>query len=91
MLHSDCVKKILALGEGEAVNIGFLSLFEAVVNDSDIQELPSGTLVLPFYDEDTNFQPGEWAAELHFVARKMGEIDETKDSDPGGDSASEEV
>ena len=85
MLHSDCEKKILDLGQGEAVNRGFLDLFRAVMNDSEAQNLASGTLVLPFYDENTNFKPGEWAAELHFVTRKTGEKDEDEDADSSGD------
>ena len=89
MLHSDCVKKILALGEGEAINRGFLDLFKAVVNDSIATNLPNGTLVVPFYDENTDFKPGDWAAELNFVVRKIGDKDEAADS--SGDSETKEV
>ncbi len=85
MLHPDCVKKIIDLGQGEAINRGFLDLFNAVMNDSEAKSLPNGTLVVPFYDENTNFQPGEWAAELHFVARKMGDKDEAEEADSSSD------
>lgn len=75
-LHPSCEEKILALGSGQQINRGFLDLFKAVVNDAEAQGLPSGTLVIPYYDENSNLQPDDWAAELHFVVRKVESVNE---------------
>jgi hypothetical protein len=78
-IHEDCKKKIQAFGGNESIKQGLLDLFEAVSNDAEAQGLPSGALVMCLYDEDSNLQPGDWAAELHIVARKVETIDETPD------------
>jgi len=49
-----------------------LELFDAVTADAFIRELPSATCVVLCY-EDGDLEPGEYAAELHFVVRKVAE------------------
>ena len=94
MLHSDCVKKILALGQPSGVGLpnsvakGLLEAFIHIIMDCEDQNLPSGTLVVPFYDENTDPSSDDWVAELHFVVRR-GDIDEEANS--SGDSETEEV
>jgi hypothetical protein len=85
-LHPDVEKKILGLGSGEAVNRGFLDLFKAVVNDCIQQNLPNGTCIMPFYDEDSGLEPGDWAAEIHFVVRQVESVNDSssdKETDQG--------
>jgi hypothetical protein len=50
---------------------GFVDMFEAVANDAQAQNLPSGTLAVPMYDENSGLKKGDWACELHFVVRKV--------------------
>lgn len=68
-LNPDCEKKVLAMGSGEAINRGFLDIFKAVA--VEIGDLPSGTLVVPFYDEHSGIKTGDFVAELHFVVRRV--------------------
>lgn len=75
-LPTDVEQKIMNLGRGEAINRGFLDIFNAMVNESDIDLSPSKTMVLPLYDASSNLQSGDWAAELHFVVRKVGHVEE---------------
>lgn len=72
-LLSDTEEKILGLGRGEAINRGFLDIFNALVNEADIDGSPSKTMIMGFYDKDSNLQPGDWAAELHFTIRKVAD------------------
>jgi len=80
MLNKDSADKILTMSPSDTVNRGFFDLFNATVNEAALMNLPSGTLVVPMYDEKTNPLPGEYVAELHFVVRKVYES-ATADSD----------
>lgn len=82
LLHPDCEQKVLSIGEGESLRRGFLDIFRATINDCLQQDLPSGTLIIPFYDGDSNLKPGDWAAELHLVVRQVESVDETDNADP---------
>lgn len=80
-LPDDVQKKIMGLGRGEAVNRGFLDIYRAMANEANIDGSPAKTMILPMYDKDSGLKPGDWAAELHFVIRKVeGLGDEEKDS-----------
>lgn len=87
-LHPDVEKKIMALGESESLRRGFLDIFRATAKDAEIQNLPSGTLMIPFYDAESGLQPGDWAAELHLVVRQVESINE--DGDPNSHPAVEQ-
>jgi len=82
MIHPDCIQKVLNLGGNESVKQGLVDLFRAAANDAESQDLPSGTIVIPFYDESSKLQPGDWAAELHCVVRKVESVDETDQTGP---------
>ena len=73
-LHADCEKKILALGESESIRRGLLDMFQAVAKDTEIQRLPSGTCIIPFYDAESGLQPGDYAAEMHLVVRQVESV-----------------
>lgn len=75
-LPVDVENKIMNLGKGQAVNRGFLDIYKALVNESDMDGAPAKTLVFPFYDRNSKLKPGDWAAELHFVIRKVESVDE---------------
>lgn len=70
-LAPDCVKKIEGLGDNESIRRGFRGMFEALANEATSQKLPASTMVMVLYDENSNIQPGEYAAELHLVVRKV--------------------
>ena len=80
-IHPDCEKKILEFGGNDSIRQGILDLVKAVANDAINTESPSGTFVMCMYDEGSNLQPGDWAAELHIVARQVGSTDETETTD----------
>lgn len=73
-LPDDVTKKIMALGRGEAINRGFLDLFRAIANEANIDGSPAKTMILPMYDRDSGLKPGDWAAEIHFVIRKVESV-----------------
>lgn len=73
MLNKKSADKILTMSPSETVNRGFFDLFNATANEAKMMNLPSGTLIVPMYDEETNPLPGEYLAELHFVVRKVHE------------------
>lgn len=73
-LPADVEKKTLALGRGEAVNRGFLDIFRAMANEGNIDGSPAKTIILPMYDKDSGLKPGDWAAEIHFVIRKVESV-----------------
>lgn len=69
-LNQDCINKIKAMAS-DNTGQSFCDLFTAIANDSEVQNKPSATLVLPLYDEGSNLRGGDWAPELHFVIRKV--------------------
>lgn len=71
MLPKDCELKIRALAAAPQIETAFVELFTAVINDAKIRNLSAGTLVVPMYDENSGFHSGDYAAELHFVVRKV--------------------
>lgn len=79
-LPDDVQQKIMGLGRGEAVNRGFLDLFTAMANEGDVDGSPAKTMILPMYDASSGLQPGDWAAELHFVIRKVESVGEPEES-----------
>jgi hypothetical protein len=87
-LNSDCVEKIMGIGQGEAVNQGFLDIFNAIVEEINLKDLPSGTMIVPMYGKDSNPQPGDHMAELHFVIRRIAE---DNDDDRSGNEADTEA
>lgn len=82
MIPLPCANRILEMGGEGPVRQAFLNLFNAMSDSSDLDNLPSATLVIPFYDEACNLQPGDWAPEIHLLVRKVDHV-ETKDADPG--------
>lgn len=89
-IHPDCEAKINAFGGNESIKRGLLDLFKAVSNDAIQSGLPSGTLVMCFYDEDSNLQPGDWAAELHIVARKVESVNDSDEREEADEGSAEE-
>ena len=74
-LPLDVERKIMALGRGEAVNRGFLDLYRVMANEAVLDGSPAKTMILPMYDKDSGLKPGDWAAELHFVIRKVESVE----------------
>lgn len=81
MIHQDCVDRVMKLGEAESIRRGFVDMFHAMSNDAEMQGVPNATLSMVFYDEQCSLKPGDWAAELHLLVRKVK--DETADSSSG--------
>ena len=73
MIRDECKLIIMNLGEDKEVRQGFIELFEAFSADPAAQELPAITYVLPCYDENTKFEAGDWAPEIHLVLRKVAD------------------
>lgn len=73
MIRDECKQFIMNLGQDQEVRRGFIELFEAFSNEPGAHELPAITYVLPCYDENTEFQPGDWAPEIHLVLRKIAD------------------
>lgn len=73
MIPADCEKKIREMAKADYITQGFVDLFTAVANDSRLKENPSGTLIVPMYDESSGLQVGDYACELHFVVRRVEE------------------
>ena len=69
MIAADCEKKIL--GIADRPQQGFLDMFRAIEREAALKDLPASTFVFPMYDENSGLQPGEYAAEIHFVVRKV--------------------
>ena len=80
-LPKDVEDKTLALGQGEAVNRGFLDIFRAMANEGDIDGSPAKTMILPMYDAQSGLQPGDWAAELHLVVRKVESVAQPEETE----------
>lgn len=74
-LPADVERKVMALGRGEAVNRGFLDIYKAMANEANIDGSPAKTMILPMYDSASGLKPGDWAAELHFVIRKVESVE----------------
>lgn len=89
MIPSACQDKIWTLGDNESVRRGFIDLFNALSNDAEIQGLPSATLILPFYDETSGLQPGDWAPEIHLVLRRVESVDTNIQEDDDEEPADE--
>jgi len=53
-------------------NQAYLELYEAIMADAQIRELPCATCVVLLYEEG-DLSPGDWGPELHFVVRKVEE------------------
>ena len=75
-LHPSCEDRIMKLGNNESIKKGFVDLFRAVSNEAVLKKVPSATFVQLLYDEDSNLQPGDWAAELHFVVRQVESVND---------------
>lgn len=84
-LPSSVEQKVLSLGHGEAVNRGFLDIFRALANEANLDKSPMKTMILGMYDAQSNLQPGDWAAELHFVVRKVESVAQQEEGTPGQD------
>lgn len=80
-IPSDCADKLFQFGEN-VDGRSMVDLFNAAANDARMQQLPASTLVITMYDENSAMQPGDYAAELHIVVRKVAPND-------GNDSGSE--
>lgn len=76
MLHPDCKAKI---GEYDP---RLLDMFEAMADEAALDGSPAKTLVLPLYDAQSGLQPGDLAAELHFVIRKVDHVIEEDEAGP---------
>jgi len=74
-LHPSCEEKIMGLGNNESIRRSFVDLFRAVTNNAIVLGVPNATEVLLLYDEDSNLQPGDWAAEIHLVVRQVESVD----------------
>jgi len=80
-LPSSVEDRVMNLGKGEAVNRGFLDIFRALVTEADFDHSPIKTMILGMYDKDCNLQPGDWAAELHFVIRKVESVAQPEETE----------
>lgn len=65
----DCLRKVEAIGQN--AGRGFADIFRAMATELSLSDDPSQTLVVPMYDETSGLKPGEYAAEIHFVLRKV--------------------
>jgi hypothetical protein len=87
MIHKDCIERIL---KTQTTPPNLVTLFNRIATEAEKQGLPSATVASLYYDEDCNLQPGDWAAELHLVVRKVAdEYENDPDEDevyPGGPS-----
>lgn len=81
-----CENKIRTLGESESIRQGLLDLFKAMVKESEIEEeqlgetFPHKSLAWLMY-EDGDLEPGDWAAELHLVIRKVETVEQTTEAE----------
>jgi len=80
MIPQKCTDKVLAMGGNDNIRRAFSEMFTAISDEGEMQQLPSATLVIPFYDEACNLQPGDWAPEVHLVVRKIDNV-KTEDAD----------
>ena len=71
MIPTKCEAKIRDLARGPNLEQVFIELFEVIIKESKALDNSSGTVVVPMYDEETGLQPGDFAPELHFVARRV--------------------
>lgn len=69
MIAADCQKKVLGLADRPQQ--GFLDLFNSIAREAELKQLPASTMVFPMFDENSNLVAGDWAAEIHFVVRKV--------------------
>jgi hypothetical protein len=67
VLNDKVKAKILGL---RLTNESLLAMFEEIAADVKIREIPSGTLIVPLY-EDGDLKPGDFAPELFFVIRRV--------------------
>lgn len=78
MIHHQCQERIMKMGDDATIRRGLVDMFNAASKDAQEKDLPSATLVVPYYDDQCNLQPGDWAAELHLVVRKVVSPDEAE-------------
>lgn len=48
-----------------------LDTFKAIENDIKDTDLPAATLAVPLYGIEDKLEAGDWAAELHFILRRV--------------------
>lgn len=77
-LKQSVVDKVLGLGSNESVNRGFLDLFNAMVNESNIDGAPAKTVIIPMYDASCALEADDWAPEIHLVIRKVESVEKEK-------------
>jgi len=59
------------------------SMFEAIANDAAEQNLPTATLVVGMYGDDTSgVLPGQYVAQLHLVVHRMPDDKEFAENVP---------
>jgi len=68
-------ERVMNLGDNENLRRGFLDIFRALAVECEMDEqsginVPTRSLNMPMY-KDGDLQPGDWAADLFFVIRKV--------------------
>ena len=70
-----------AINKGALLNLP--NMFASMAKDTEGQELPTATLVMPFHQNDTaGVLPGQYVTELHLVIHRMPDDKELEESVP---------
>lgn len=67
LLHKSSIKRIK---EGRIGGDGMVELFETLAADAELNGIPVMTLIVPYIEEDDEYEEGEYVPELHLVVRK---------------------
>ena len=74
VIPPDCQDKLMQFGNNIS-GLSLVDLFKAVTNEAILNNLPASTLVITMYDDNSALHPGDYAAELHLVVRKVSDND----------------
>lgn len=71
MSESKIHKAAIARIEEQPDANGLLSVFQALIEESEELGKQTGMVCMPFIEDNDEFTPGEWVPEFWFVVRKV--------------------
>ena len=68
LLHKPSVPRIR---EGKIGGDGMVELFETLAADAELNDIPVMTLMVPYIDDDDEYETGQYVPELHLIVRRV--------------------
>lgn len=68
LLHNPSIERIR---EGKIGGNGMIELFETLAADAELNSIPVMTLMIPYIDDNDEYEKGQYVPELHLIVRKI--------------------